>query len=272
MAKILSLDSEASCLRRKSLLRRKPPKESSSSGDTSYLAPAPVQENKKQEVLAATNRGPVSPQPSRNERREEQQRYQSYSQDHHEEDVQRQQPKESPVSPPPQEHNFFSTSSDDYDDHQQASSSVSSSPPPVLNRAELAKKRQHDIDAQVAAALDEKHERDKRVATEERELDEAKTKLDKSLTEWAFDNGKKRNIRTLLATMHTVTWDGCKWKAIGLGDVLSPKQVKLQYRKAMLVVHTDKCSNMDTETKYIAMRLFEAINEAYEAFLEKESV
>lgn len=81
---------------------------------------------------------------------------------------------------------------------------------------------------------------------------------------WAFDNGKKRNVRTLLATMHvsftsrsyfcagwkyflmnifcvqTVVWEGCKWKPIGLGDVLSPKQVKLAYRKAMLIVHTDK--------------------------------
>jgi hypothetical protein len=96
------------------------------------------------------------------------------------------------------------------------------------------------------------------------------------LQAWAFDNGVKRNVRTLLATMHvslwthslthslihpltyslpphplthplithsllqTVVWPGCKWKPLGLGDVLSPKQVKLAYRKAMLVVHTDK--------------------------------
>jgi hypothetical protein len=40
--------------------------------------------------------------------------------------------------------------------------------------------------------------------------------------------------------VQTVVWEGCKWKPIGLGDVLSPKQVKLAYRKAMLIVHTDK--------------------------------
>lgn len=28
-------------------------------------------------------------------------------------------------------------------------------------------------------------------------------------------------------TRQTVTWPGCKWKAIGLGDVLSPAQVML---------------------------------------------
>ena len=40
----------------------------------------------------------------------------------------------------------------------------------------------------------------------------------------------------------------------------------------MLVVHPDRCSNMDTETKFIAKRIFEAINEAYEEFLKKEVV
>ena len=38
----------------------------------------------------------------------------------------------------------------------------------------------------------------------------------------------------------------------------------------MLVVHPDRSSNADTETKFIAKRIFEAINEAYEEFLKKE--
>jgi hypothetical protein len=40
----------------------------------------------------------------------------------------------------------------------------------------------------------------------------------------------------------------------------------------MLVVHPDKCSHMDSERKYIAKRLFEAINEAYDEFTKKENV
>jgi hypothetical protein len=87
-----------------------------------------------------------------------------------------------------------------------------------------------------------------------------------------------------------------------------PSQVKLQYRKAMLVVHPDRCSSLTTETKFIAKRIFEGsnpsllllshfyvsyttpvytsyfciylsffllflgINEAYQEFLKKESV
>eukprot|EP01036_Dinobryon_divergens_P031797 gene31797-41268_t len=85
-----------------------------------------------------------------------------------------------------------------------------------------------------------------------------------------MNNKEKRNVRTLLSTMHTVLWAESKWKPIGLGDVIEAKQVKLQYRKAMLVVHPDRSSNADTETKFIAKRIFEAINEAYEEFLKKE--
>lgn len=49
-------------------------------------------------------------------------------------------------------------------------------------------------------------------------------------------------------------------------------QVKLQYRKAMLVVHPDRCSGLSAEIRFIAKRVFEAINEAYQEFLKKESV
>ncbi len=72
--------------------------------------------------------------------------------------------------------------------------------------------------------------------------------------------------------MHTVLPPGTKWKAIGLGDVLEPGQVKKQYRKAMLVVHPDHTINADPESKFICKRIFEAINEAYDEFTKKEGL
>jgi DnaJ-class molecular chaperone len=48
--------------------------------------------------------------------------------------------------------------------------------------------------------------------------------------------------------------------------------VKLQYRKAMLVVHPDHNVNLTNEHRYIAKRVFEAVNEAYNEFTTKESV
>ena len=37
-------------------------------------------------------------------------------------------------------------------------------------------------------------------------MDAAKGKHDAKLTAWAEDHGKKRNVRTLLSTMHGVRW------------------------------------------------------------------
>ena len=107
--------------------------------------------------------------------------------------------------------------------------------------------------------------------------------------------------------MQTVLWEGTRWKTIGLGDLLEPKQVnnhylieycrdgvgrtfsptfssvmfcfpcellqvKLQYRKAMLVVHPDHNVHLTNENRYISKRIFEAVNEAYNEFTTKENV
>lgn len=53
--------------------------------------------------------------------------------------------------------------------------------------------------------------------------------------------GKERNIRALMSTMHTVLWEGeTRWKPVGMSELVTPDQVKKYYRKAVLVVHPDK--------------------------------
>lgn len=61
------------------------------------------------------------------------------------------------------------------------------------------------------------------------------------LLEWT--EGKERNIRALLSTLHTVLWDGeSRWTPVGMADLVTPGQVKKQYRRAVLAVHPDKVS------------------------------
>lgn len=61
------------------------------------------------------------------------------------------------------------------------------------------------------------------------------------ILEWI--EGKERNIRALLSTMHTVLWAGeTKWKPVSMADLVTPEQVKKIYRRAVLVVHPDKVS------------------------------
>eukprot|EP01034_Spumella_vulgaris_P021981 gene21981-28068_t len=193
-------------------------------------------------------------------------------------------PAPSPVPPAPVP-DFMSFGSDDGvrsgTSGKSAKPSASSSSPTVgideeraapKSRETLVAEREADTQQRVNDALANKRTLDASAAKEADEVEQARLKHDKNLLAWATDKNVKRNIRTLLSTMHTVLWPDNKWKPIGLGDVLEPKGIKLQYRKAMLVVHPDRCSHLDAETTFIAKRVFEAINEAYDVFLEKEGL
>lgn len=59
--------------------------------------------------------------------------------------------------------------------------------------------------------------------------------------------GKERNIRALLSTLHTVLWeDEERWKPVSMADLVTPDQVKKFYRRAALVVHPDKVQYNNT--------------------------
>lgn len=166
--------------------------------------------------------------------------------------------------------------SSNFDDELNAISAAVPTPPLAevkLNRNELIAKKNEKIQDQINEALEFKKELDEKKETEAQEFDEARTKYEAKIMTWSTINGnEKRNVRSLLSSMHTVVWEGCRWKPIGLGDLLDPRQVKQQYRKAMLIVHTDKTPHEPVYVRFIAKRCFEAINEAYEEFLKKENV
>ena len=141
-----------------------------------------------------------------------------------------------------------------------------------LDRAELAAAREQEVQDRIDAAKEFKAELDDKGSKETAEFDAAKELHDARLTAWATQNNEKKNVRSLMTSMHTVLWDGHRWKQLGLGDVIDAKKVKLHYRKAMLVVHPDRCSNRSVEVRFIAKRIFEAVNEAYQDFLKKEGL
>uniref|UniRef100_A0A7M4EW18 Auxilin n=1 Tax=Crocodylus porosus TaxID=8502 RepID=A0A7M4EW18_CROPO len=92
-----------------------------------------------------------------------------------------------------------------------------------------------------------------------KEMDPEKLKI----LEWI--EGKERNIRALLSTMHTVLWAGeTKWKPVSMADLVTPEQVKKIYRKAVLVVHPDKATGQPYE-QYAKM-IFMELNDAWSEF------
>ncbi|XP_068445767.1 auxilin isoform X3 [Clinocottus analis] len=92
-----------------------------------------------------------------------------------------------------------------------------------------------------------------------KEMDPEKIKI----LDWI--EGKERNIRALLSTMHTVLWEGeTRWKSVGMADLVTPEQVKKVYRKAVLVVHPDKATGQPYE-QYAKM-IFMELNDAWSEF------
>ncbi|XP_044768994.1 cyclin-G-associated kinase isoform X4 [Neomonachus schauinslandi] len=92
-----------------------------------------------------------------------------------------------------------------------------------------------------------------------RDADPLKLKL----LEWT--EGKERNIRALLSTLHTVLWDGeSRWTPVGMADLVTAGQVKKHYRRAALVVHPDKAAGQPYE-QYAKM-IFMELNDAWAEF------
>nr|XP_018668596.1 cyclin-G-associated kinase isoform X1 [Ciona intestinalis] len=80
--------------------------------------------------------------------------------------------------------------------------------------------------------------------------------------------GKERNIRALISTLHTVLWEGeTKWKACGIHQLVQPNDVKKFYRKACLIVHPDKATGKPHEE--YAKLIFIELSDAWAEFEEK---
>jgi hypothetical protein len=52
--------------------------------------------------------------------------------------------------------------------------------------------------------------------------------------------GKEKNIRALLASLEIILWPEIGWKPVSLGQLITAKQVKVFYMKAVAKVHPDK--------------------------------
>ncbi|XP_030919054.1 cyclin-G-associated kinase [Geospiza fortis] len=95
------------------------------------------------------------------------------------------------------------------------------------------------------------------------EMSKAMDPLKLKILEWI--EGKERNIRALISTLHTVLWEGeNKWKPVSMADLVTPEQVKKYYRKAVLVVHPDKATGQPYE-QYAKM-IFMELNDAWSEF------
>ena len=124
--------------------------------------------------------------------------------------------------------------------------------------------------ARIASKLQEKRDREAAAAAEQAERQVLKDLIGADIDEWLRAN--QGNIRTMLANLGDVLWEGHGYKAPGLNDLVAPASVKKSYHKALVIIHPDKVRQRGGETDkvFIADKVFDQVRDAFKAFSAKE--
>jgi hypothetical protein len=128
--------------------------------------------------------------------------------------------------------------------------------------------RVNEMKQSQAKALQEVRERELKKKQDEAEEDAIRKQLEPKIKAWSEEHGKKKQLRALLASLHTVLWPGAQWKQVTIGDLLDPKKVKVQFHKASRVVHPDKAHHLPADQRFLAKRIFDALSQAKNEFDE----
>lgn len=129
-------------------------------------------------------------------------------------------------------------------------------------------KRVNEVRNSQQKAIQEVKQREEAKKRAEAEEDVVRKKLEPRIKQWSEEHGKKKQLRALLGTLHTILWEGANWKPIGLGDLLDDGKCKRAFHKASRVVHPDKTHHLDAEKRFLAKRIFDALSQAKTQFDE----
>ncbi|QPG96428.1 hypothetical protein C2857_004144 [Epichloe festucae Fl1] len=90
-------------------------------------------------------------------------------------------------------------------------------------------------------------------------------KVDAKVSAWR--DGKRDNLRGLIASLDQVLWENSGWKKVGLHELVMTNKVKMAYMKAIAKTHPDKLPpNANIEIRLIAGFVFATLNESWEKF------
>ena len=141
-------------------------------------------------------------------------------------------------------------------------------PARALNREELVKARLEREAAQVQAARDLAQAHAQGEATRRQEKLDMQSMLGPELDRWSLtEQGKFKDVRSLLSSMSSVLWPNSGWDDPPFGELMiNDAAVKKTYRKAIIMCHPDKHQGASAEQQYRADRIFNAINESFKLF------
>eukprot|EP00924_Labyrinthula_sp_SR-Ha-C_P014991 snap_masked-scaffold_9-processed-gene-4.26-mRNA-1 protein AED:1.00 eAED:1.00 QI:0/-1/0/0/-1/1/1/0/308 len=94
---------------------------------------------------------------------------------------------------------------------------------------------------------------------------ELSSSLRKKVDTWCENSyGATKDIRSLLSSLDSI-WSKNPWKC-DVSDVLEERQVKVKYKKAMLMLHPDKLSRCTDEEKVLGELVFDVLNKQFKSF------
>eukprot|EP00117_Sycon_ciliatum_P029385 scpid20330/ scgid23411/ Cyclin-G-associated kinase len=85
-----------------------------------------------------------------------------------------------------------------------------------------------------------------------------------------WTEGKRKNIRALIAALPEVLWESATWTPVEMHKLVQPNDIKKAYRKACLCVHPDKLTGEPEEE--LAKAIFVELNEAWTAFEQNKDM
>lgn len=132
--------------------------------------------------------------------------------------------------------------------------------------ASAVQNRVNEMKSSQQKALNEIRQREAAKKKSEDEEDVVRLRLEPQIKAWSEEHGNKKQLRALLASLHTILWPGAKWKPVNLGDLLDDRKVKLAFHKASRVVHPDKTMRLGPEERFLAKRIFDALSQAKTVF------
>jgi len=154
----------------------------------------------------------------------------------------------------------------------QTQSTDSADPTKGMTREQLDQfyqdKKAAAIDERVAAAKKQYEDEAQAQVGREKAYDE----VEDGIRKWAEKDKQRNNIRTLLCTVHSVVWEGCKWNSLSLSDLMSNAQIKKNYYKAITLFHPDKNQEGDYKQKYISERITNELNAAWDQFRKENNM
>lgn len=128
--------------------------------------------------------------------------------------------------------------------------------------AQAVNKRINDMKQSQDKAISEIREREAKAAQDKAEEEEVRKRLEPRIKTWSEEHGKKKQLRALLGTLHTILWPDSGWTPVSIGDILDDGKVKKVYFKASRIVHPDKATGLDAEKRFLAKRIFDALTQA----------